>query len=123
MEWWKLTPRFDDPHWFQSDSSAWYSLATIDSDVYVLYLYNRATTATGTLRHMRNTRYVAQWFNTRTGAYMNIGTFTPEMDAQSGGCRWMIPAKPTAADWVLVVKTSMNERADSKSNKKQHEDK
>ena len=107
-----MTPRFDDPNWFQAESSAWYSLASIDSDVYVLYLYNRATTSTGTLRHMRNTSHVAQWFNTSTGVYMNLGTFTPERDAQSEGYRWKIPAKPTAADWVLVVKASAKGSAD-----------
>lgn len=110
MQWWKLTPRFDDPNWFQAESSAWYSLATIESDVYVLYLYNGATTSSGTLRHMRPASYVAQWFNPRTGVYMNIGTFTPARDAQSGGCQWKIPAKPTAADWVLVVKASAKGR-------------
>ena len=116
LEWWKLTPRFDDPNWFQAESSAWYSLATIDSDVYVLYLYNHATTASGTLRHVRNTLYSAEWFNPRTGVYMSLGTFTPERDAQSEGYRWMIPAKPTAEDWVLVVKSSANGRANLRSN-------
>ncbi|MEI7728494.1 MAG: DUF5060 domain-containing protein [Verrucomicrobiota bacterium] len=111
IEWWKLTPRFDDQKWFEAEKSAWYSLATINSDVYVLYLYNWATTATGTLRNMHNTSYIAQWFNTRTGVYMDLGTFVPEKDAQSEVCRWKIPEKPTAADWVLVVKASAKGRA------------
>src|ERR1017187_4525379 len=49
LQWWKLTPRFDDTNWFQPEKSAWYSLATSDADLYVVYLYNWRTTATGTL--------------------------------------------------------------------------
>lgn len=112
MKWWKLTPRFDDPKWFKAEKSAWYSLATIDSDVYVLYMYNRTTIGTGTLRNMRDTSHVAQWFNTRTGAYTDLGTFTPEKDTQSEGCSWKIPEKPSAADWVLVVKATTKGKAD-----------
>ena len=104
MAWWKLTPRFDDQNWFKAENSTWYSMATIDSDAYVLYLYNWATTTTGTLRHMRHTLYVAQWFNTKTGAYTDLGTFTPEREAAGEGCRWKVPNKPAASDWVLVVK-------------------
>ena len=104
MAWWKLTPRFDDQSWFKADNSTWYSLATIDSDAYVLYLYNWTTTTTGILRHMRNTLYVAQWFNTKTGAYTDLGTITPEREAAGEGCWWKVPNKPTASDWVLVVK-------------------
>jgi len=112
MEWWKLTPRFDDNDWFVAERSAWYSLATIDSDVYVLYLYNGATTSSGALHNMRDTLYVAQWFNTRTGGYINLGTFTPEKDARGEKCCWKIPVKPTAADWVLVVRASASGRVD-----------
>ena len=104
LEWWKLTPRFDDQNWFKAENFTWYSLATIDSDVYVLYLYNCATTTTGVLRNMRNTLYIAQWFNTRTGAYIDLGRVSPEREAQGEGYRWIIPKKPTASDWVLVVK-------------------
>jgi len=104
LEWWKLTPRFGDPGWFKAENSAGYSLATIDSDVYVLYLYNWAATTTGVLRHLRNTLYAAKWFNPRTGAYTDLGTITPEREAQGEGYRWKIPNKPTTSDWVLLVK-------------------
>jgi hypothetical protein len=106
LEWWKLTPRFNDPKWFMPANTAWHSLATIDTDVFVLYLYNRTTTATGTLCNLRDTAYTAQWFDPRTGAYLDLGTFTPQKDASGEGCRWRIPAKPSAADWVLLVKAS-----------------
>jgi hypothetical protein len=91
------------------ENTAWYSLATIDADRYVLYLYNRTTTATGTLCHLRDTAYTAQWFDPRTGAYLDLGTFTPQKDAPGEGCRWRIPAKASAADWVLLVKASPDE--------------
>jgi hypothetical protein len=50
---------------------------------------------------MENTStYSAQWFNPRNGEYQAIGTFTPK-DSQ-----WVIPDRPTAEDWVLLVKLS-----------------
>lgn len=104
MEWWKLTPRFDGKEWFEPEKSAWYSLATIEAEVYVIYLYNWSTTATGTFRHLRPADYVAKWFNPKTGEYMDLGIFTPEKDPHGEGCRWKIPAKPTASDWVLLAK-------------------
>jgi hypothetical protein len=42
--------------------------------------------------------YVAQWFNPRDGQYENIGTFTQK------GSQWVIPDRPTAEDWVLLVR-------------------
>ena len=42
--------------------------------------------------------YVAQWFNPRDGQYKNIGTFSQK------GSQWVIPDRPTAEDWVLLVK-------------------
>jgi hypothetical protein len=104
IEWWKLTPRFDDKQWFEPEKSAWYSLGTVNTETYVLYLYNCSTTATGTLRNMRKTRYSAQWFNTQTGQYLDTGTFTPDPDPQNGKRQWKIPQKPSASDWVLLVK-------------------
>jgi len=106
IEWWKLTPRFDDKQWFDPAPSAWHSLATIDADVYVLYLYNRSTTAGGVIRGMRNTTYIAKWFNTHTGAYTDLGAITPEKDALSEEYQWKITSKPTASDWILLLKTS-----------------
>ena len=40
----------------------------------------------------------------QTGAYTDLGPFTPEREAQGEGYWWKIPKKPTASDWVLVVK-------------------
>lgn len=101
--WWKLVPRFGDKTWFEAGKSAWYSLATIDDNLYVLYLYNWSTKTTGTLGHLRNEPYTAQWFNPRTGEYSDAGTFTPKPDKAGEACRWPLPEKPTASDWVLLV--------------------
>jgi hypothetical protein len=43
--------------------------------------------------------YLAQWFNPRDGQYRKIGTFTQK------GKLWVIPDRPTAEDWVLLVRT------------------
>jgi hypothetical protein len=39
-----------------------------------------------------------QWFNPREGQFTNIGTFRPKES------QWVIPDRPTAEDWVLLVK-------------------
>jgi Putative collagen-binding domain of a collagenase len=42
--------------------------------------------------------YAAEWFNPRNGEYQVIGTVTPKAN------QWVIPDRPTAEDWVLLVK-------------------
>lgn len=101
--WWRLTPRFDDRRWFKPDADAWYCLATIDADTYVLYLCNWSSTASGVLRNMRDAAYDVTWFNPRTGAYSAVGTIRPQPDPQDGSSIWRIPPKPDAADWVLLA--------------------
>lgn len=103
VAWWNLTPRFDDKTWFAPNPGAWYSLATNGSEVYVLYLYNGASTATGTLGRLRPETHQARWFNPRTGDTVSLGSFQPEPDPQGAEAHWTVPTKPTAADWVLVV--------------------
>jgi hypothetical protein len=97
MEWWKLTPRFDDAEW-SALTDAFYALATIDNEVYVCYFYHPETT-TGSLKNMRPDKaYTAQWYDPSTGEYRHIGS----VKANSDGT-WEIPAKPSAEDWVLFV--------------------
>jgi hypothetical protein len=103
IAWWKLTPRFDDRQWFAPDDNAWYCLATIDSDLYVLYLYNWSSTASGTLRGMRDGSYGVKWFNTRSGAYSEVGTIRPMKDPLDGSSVWRVPPKPDASDWILLA--------------------
>jgi hypothetical protein len=104
IEWWKLTPRFDDRHFFAPDPDAWYCLATIDSDLYALYLYSWSSTASGALRGMRDAPYDVTWFDTRSGAYRELGTIRPQKDPQDGSSAWRIPPKPDASDWILLVR-------------------
>lgn len=97
MEWWKLTPRFDDPVWSDLKNSR-YALATMGNDVYVCYFYNKDT-RTGTLNNMKPGKsYAVKWYNPRTGAYTSAGTIIPEK-----GGTWAIPEKPDGEDWILIV--------------------
>ncbi len=99
--WWKLQPCFDDQKYL-SAPSAWYSGATIGNDTYVVYFYNK-TTDTGTLNSMEPGKtYRAQWFNPRTGEYVEITkALTPDVDSS-----WKMPAKPDGQDWVILVTKS-----------------
>jgi len=96
IEWWKLTPRFDDTAWFQNNGS-WYSVASKSNDLYVAYFYN-TTQKTGTLKGLANVTYTAQWFNPRTNAYGTVSSFTPASGT------YAIGNKPDTGDWVLIVK-------------------
>ncbi len=96
LEWWKLVPDFNDHNHFAPNSGAIYVCATQDSDVYVLYLYNKSTVG-GTLRSMADGKYTVQWFNPRTNEYMAEETVTV-----SGGAYKV--EKPDAEDWVLLAK-------------------
>jgi len=95
INWWQLTPRFDDTTYFVNNSS-YYSVASILNDTYVAYFYNQSTN-TGTLKGMDNVAYTAKWYNPRTGAYTTIGSVTPTNGS------WTIPAKPDGNDWVLLA--------------------
>ena len=106
LEWWKLTPRFDDETWFDNGGTdkgetttdgSWYTVATIDNDTYVVYFYNNKNQKTGQLRNMDDVPYTAQWYDPTSGQYEEIGVFTPQ-----GGI-WDIPDKPDHDDWVLCV--------------------
>ncbi len=97
IKWWKLIPRFDDPVWFNNDGS-WYSLASIDNELYVAYFYNNINKKTGAIKNLENTDYTVQWFDPISGesdteATVNIedGTYT-------------IGDKPSIKDWVLLMK-------------------
>ena len=98
LKWWKLVPRFDDSAWGSFTDKSKSLLSSDGQDTYVVFFFGAAT-STGTLNHMESdSTYEAQWFNPRDGQYRNIGTFT-----QSSG-EWAIPARPTAEDWVLLLR-------------------
>ena len=93
IEWHKLVPRFDDAAWC-GIMSAFYSLATIDNDVYVAYFYNR-TQDTGVLRGLDG-RYSMRWYNPRHNAYTTPTIFTCEGEFKIGN-------KPDNNDWMLLI--------------------
>ena len=95
IEWWNLTPRFDDTVWF-SNNGSFYSVASKNNDLYVAYFYN-TTTNTGTLKGMANVPYWMQWFNPITGVYGTAKTITPANGS------YVIGVKPDGNDWVLKV--------------------
>lgn len=98
LAWWKLVPRFNDPAWGSFADGSRSLLSSDGQDTFVVFFFGSGK-STGTLRHMANgSMYRAQWFNPREGLYRNIGAFRPH----SG--EWEIPERPTAEDWVLLVK-------------------
>ena len=98
LEWWKLTPRFDDNSWGSFADTSRSLLSSDGQDVYVVFFFGSGT-STGTLNHMQNNSgYVAQWFNPRDGQYKSIGTF------KQRSSQWRIPDRPSAEDWVLLVR-------------------
>lgn len=97
IEWWNLTPRFDDPLWFSSNGS-WYSVASKNNELIVAYFYNNINKNTGTLRNLANAQYTVQWFNPITGKYNTPVTITV-LDST-----YSIGNKPDIKDWVLLVK-------------------
>lgn len=100
LEWWKLVPRFNDKAWGSFADASRSLLSSDGQDTYVVFFFGSGR-STGTLDRMENhSIYLAQWFNPRDGQYENIGTITPN-DSQ-----WVVPEKPTAEDWVLLVRKS-----------------
>lgn len=108
-DWWELKPRFDDSKFISAKSkfrnkfgivvnfeNHQYSLATIDDDLYVLYLFNNSMFS-ATLKGLSTTEYTVKWFNPRTGEYSgekSVFIFTGH---------YQVGAKPDSDDWILVM--------------------
>ena len=100
LEWWKLVPRFDDSAWGVFADKSRSILSSDGQDTYVVFFFGSGT-STGTLNQLKSqSSYVAQWFNPRDGQYEKIRTFKPKSS------QWAIPERPTADDWVLLVRSS-----------------
>lgn len=98
LEWWKLIPHFNDSAWGSFADASRSLLSSNGQDTYVVFFFGSGT-STGTLKQMENhATYLAEWFNPRDGKYKNIERFTPK-DSQ-----WVIPSRPTAEDWILLVR-------------------
>jgi hypothetical protein len=98
LSWWKLEPRFDDQAWGSFADKSRSLLSSDGQSTFVVFFFGSGKW-TGTLNQMANGHsYVAQWFNPRDGQYKDIGTIQPD------GGRWAVPERPSAEDWVLLVK-------------------
>lgn len=98
LEWWKLVPRFNDSTWGSFADESRSLLSSNGQDTYVVFFFGSGT-STGTLKQMENhSTYLAEWFNPRNGQYENIERFTPKSS------QWAIPDRPTAEDWILLVR-------------------
>lgn len=97
IEWWNLTPRFNDPVWFGNNGS-WYSVASKNNDLYVAYFYNNTNKYTGTLKGLAKVSYSVQWYNPITGIFNASSTVT------IADGTYVIGDKPDINDWVLLVK-------------------
>jgi hypothetical protein len=101
LEWWKLVPRFNDHAWSSFVDTSRSLLSSDGQDTFVVFFFGSGK-STGTLNHMENhSTYLAQWFNPRDGQYVNISTFTQKSS------QWVIPDRPSAEDWVLLVRNSV----------------
>ncbi|MBR2861706.1 MAG: DUF4038 domain-containing protein [Clostridia bacterium] len=104
LEWWKLTPDFDNNKYFTPDRHERYSVATIDSDIYVIYLFNN-TRFSGFIRNLDdNATYTLTWFNPRTNEYV-AGDTDVKANMSDGAPMYGIGNKPggTTEDWVILL--------------------
>ena len=98
LEWWKLVPRFNDPAWGDFLNASQTFLSSDGNHIYVVFFIGSARTP-ASLNGMDNTStYAAQWFNPRNGEYQVIDTVTSKHN------QWVIPDRPSAEDWVLLVR-------------------
>jgi hypothetical protein len=105
LEWWKLVPRFNDHTWSSFADPSRSILSSDGQGTFVAFFFGSGK-STGTLNRMEErSTYLAQWFNPRDGLYVNISTFTQK------GSQWVIPDRPSAEDWVLLVRNSDASRA------------
>lgn len=97
LEWWKLVPRFDDRAWASFADASRSLLASDGHRTYVVFFFGDGT-KTGTINQIDNhSTYVSQWFNPRTGAFQMIGNIPANRS------QWVIPERPTAEDWILLI--------------------
>ena len=96
FDWWDLTPVFDEDKAFEPSGNPSYSFARTGKRN-VLYFYGKGT-ETGCLTGLTTEdRFEMKWFNPRTGEYSESSDLTSE------GGRAVLPSKPDAQDWVLVL--------------------
>lgn len=97
IEWWKLTPRFDDTAWSSFVDKNQSFLSTDGQQTYVVLFTNKVK-STGYLKNLaKNKNYTAKWFNTRNGIYTSSQTFKTDSGV------WTVLYKPDSEDWILLI--------------------
>jgi hypothetical protein len=97
LNWWKLTPRFDDPAWSAFVDPNHSFLSSDGNNTYVVYFFGDGN-STGTLKGLAaGVSYEASWFNPRTGVATKLGGITPAAG------QWTVPDRPNDNDWLLLV--------------------
>ncbi|MDQ0614011.1 hypothetical protein QF046_001652 [Microbacterium sp. W4I4] len=99
LDWSHFEPRFTDPAWVAYAHAGSSALASVGSDSYLGYFYNRDP-ATGLLKQLDTDHaYRATWIDPSTGSRtVAAANVTP-----STAGTWCMPPKPTEADWLLLV--------------------
>ena len=101
LEWWKLTPRWNDSQWGEWAKPEEAVISTDGNNTYVVYFYNHDK-ATGILKNLDpKSPYTASWFNPRNGEYIKIKDPKDPLSPENN--QWTIPEKPDTQDWVLLV--------------------
>ena len=108
FNWWELTPDFNDGNRFDGKVSSrkrsYYVCASIENDLYVVYLYSK-NNASGTVCGMDGDAvYEAEWFDPRTGEYTVIGDIKADKTDKNGAPAWSAPDRPESLDFVLVLR-------------------
>lgn len=103
IEWWKLIPRFDDPHWSDFVDKDQSFLATIDRRVYVVFFSNKVR-STGKVKNLINNKvYQLKWYDISNGKFIKVG----KIKTHTG--EYALPDKPTEGDWLLIITSSMKQ--------------
>jgi len=99
VKWWKLIPEAFFSHTVATLDREFSAACSSDgNDTFIVYFYEQ-NDSTGALNGLaRGAVYHARWFDPRSGRYTAISQFV----AVDG--HWRIPKKPTAEDWLLIVK-------------------
>ena len=98
LEWWKLIPRFDSPAFFTPEKENYHAIATDERNTIVIYFFNHGAFETGMLRNLELCKYTYQWFNPRTGKYLEKREFYPDIHRM-----YKVEQKPDKFDWVLLI--------------------
>ena len=82
----------------QVSITEWPAVMTDGTVNRVVAYFRRGEPYAGTINHLQNAPYTAEWFDPRSGKDRVIGDCVPKSGT------WHFPAKPDEEDWLLVLK-------------------